>query len=245
MKNLNDIVNKSEEILNKIGYSLYAGNYYPDEYFGKEYKFDTLKIDLYDSNKDNKNIHIHIGDKEVLSYDYNDIYKFQDGKWVDLINIIYEEIPNILEKRKTKKIESYSKKKELKELEEYFKYYIDCEENRKDIFELLTYNLENNNIFINKTTEQITITNLCSNKKEYIPSNKYTIKSNNEEVAKFSGNKFNILTNINDYKEGTWTNSFKNITDKVKKIDEIHNQKIIDTSAEQAIKKLRKTLNKN
>jgi len=164
---------------------------------------------------------------------------------VDLINIIYEEIPNILEKRKTKKIESYSKKKELKELEEYFKYYIDCEENRKDIFELLTYNLENNNIFINKTTEQITITNLCSNKKEYIPSNKYTIKSNNEEVAKFSGNRFNILTNINDYKEGTWTNSFKNITDKVKKIDEIHNKKIIDNASEQAIKKLRKTLNKN
>ena len=71
MEKINDIVNKSEEILDKIGYPLYAGTYFPEEYFGREYKFDILKIDLYDSNLSNRNMHIYIGSKEVLNYNYN------------------------------------------------------------------------------------------------------------------------------------------------------------------------------
>ena len=245
MKKINDIVNKSEEILDKIGYPLYAGTYLPDEYFGREYKFDILKIDLYDSNLSNRNMHIYIGNKEVLNYNYNKEYKFKDGKWVELIDTIHEEIPNIIKAREKKNITENFKKKELKDLEEYFKYYVDCEENRKDIFEILNHNLNNNNIFITRNTEQMPIIKICSGEKEYINTNKYIVKHNDEEVAKFSGNKFNVLSNIDDYKQGIWTNNFKTITDKIKRVDEEYNQKLMDNSSEKAIKKLRKTLNKN
>lgn len=242
-KDFYEITKKAIQIVKKLGYSHSYGGYYDDECHYEEYEFDKLKMTYYE-----KSFVIYFDDVKVIDYDFkgNVIY-YVDGKWTELVDVIYNNIDTILKERRLESEKRGRKIDELNSLKDYFIFYIECVENKnKNILKSVDDKLENNGIKIVKNKCYSTIRNLCTGDDDYIPYYTFSVFYNNEEVAYFNANKFNVFPNLEHYskkfKNGEWVETFKSIMNWGMKNRDYLVQQQIDSGAEESIRKFRRMI---
>ena len=99
------VTDMAKTIAKELGENLYTESNNGSEYHGKEYKYDKLRITYYDETFDTRMLCISFGDTQLLQYDFKDINNvhFLDGKWTDLIGVIYRTIPERQNRRNRRK----------------------------------------------------------------------------------------------------------------------------------------------
>ena len=246
---LSNIINMSSEIAIKLGRELISQGYYNDELIGHEYEFNDLKITYYNKEHDKRYLYVFIGENEVLFYNYQNKHeKINEGRWIDLIELIHSQIPNILHERKIEEENFKNRINDMRSLEGYFKYYIECSKTKPGVQERIDSSLANRQIKVSKKQGYNTIRNLCQGEDDYIPYDYYAVYSNGEEVAEFNGNSFNVFPNLESYakkyKPGAWTDYFKIIIQRAKAEDGIITQKYIDNKTEDTMNEFIKIFKK-
>ena len=137
-------------ILDNLGNSIYKDGYYNDEYIGRNYIYENLKIEeMYN------NIKIYIDDKLLFKYDRNSSnYYFVPGNWTKLIVTIFHEVPSILEKRQQEENLKKAKYKALKELTPYCELYTKLYHDEEDVCDYLMNELHNNGFKLPRKKEK-------------------------------------------------------------------------------------------
>lgn len=233
-----NVVLKANEIVNKLGNSLYSD----DMCYANEYKYDKLRI-----VRSNDCIQIFIGDEEVLFCNTSKRQKsYKKGKWPDVIDVIYDEIPNILEKREYELNNNNQKLIELNSLEDFLKYYIECYHKKPDMLRLMNISLAMNQISVfreMRVWNEVDIFNNYTNQNFYYV---FTILNNGEKVAEFLDNKYDMFPNqeyyLDKYKSGEWLYHFKNIIKETMYIDEEITKERINNNTDEIIKNLKKEI---
>ncbi len=234
----------AREIANKIGHSIIRDGYYSDEYLGKKYTYEGLQISYYDNNN-TKYIHIFFNNIEVLGYDFNSgNIKFIEGRWVELINAIYNQIPTILYERKVAEDEINNKITVLRYLEKYFKEIIIFDKSEGFLARLNNY-LSDYGILISKEkTNPLYRNNVTGDYEESAVSiTSYKIYSDNRLVAKFNGSQFNVFPNINhtakSFVMGEWIDIFKYFVNQAVEEQKSITRQSLDSSASELLKKFK------
>ncbi len=239
---MHELAKKALQIADKIGLPIIdSDDYYTDKRIGEEYSYDELRITYYNKSQI---ISIYMGKTEVLCYDFNSQdFRYINGKWQELIDIIYEQVPNIIQMRKLEAANTKAKIEELLALQDYFKYYIECDREKKDICQIINSKLASHGIAIVKQKHYSSIRNLCTGDTE-LTQDGYTFQViiQETEVAKFMGSKFEPLPNpkyyVEHFKQGSWIDIFKNIIIEAKEIEKKFISQKIDDSATSLIRKL-------
>ena len=238
-KDTNELIAKSNDIVTNLGYELIRDEYYGDICYGKEYKYDKLKITLYDDGI----LYVYIGDKEVLYHNSRE-NRYLSGRWTELIDVIHKQIPSILAKRELEAKLRKQKIAELESLREYFKYYIKSRKN-EELLNSINNELYLFDITVEKGTRNFVTRNLCTGDDEYVPYGIFTIKHKNKAVAKFNDNDYDPISspeeNIKYFKQGNWTENFKAVLENSKFLAKELTQHSIDNTADDLIKKFTKT----
>lgn len=240
------IANKAIEITKKIGYDLEKSGYYCDEYIGREYQFDKLIISYYDEySNPNKRLYINIDKKTVLNYNVSKgEIEFVEGTWTQLIELIHEKIPTILQERQIEKIKKQRKIEELKSLEEYFKYIVECGNKENGNMSRINFHMKGESLNIKVETHYDTIRNNSTGDDElYNPHKIYMVYYQGNKVAEFYGNTFNIFPNLDTYSEkfvpGEWIPLFTRMVDALKRIDQYKERRLLEDNVSAIIKKLK------
>ena len=195
MNNFKKVTRKALEIANKLGQPEYGDRYSKDEYLGQRYKFDELEIRAFE-----KSINIKMADNYVLHFnDKTNEVNFVDGKWTEVIDLLYEAIPSILEERKKNEENHNEKKEALIDLEESFKYYVECNNQKPAVQELIDDSLEIHKIKIKKEEGYSQIVSKTTGEYNYIPYTYFEVFDHDKSVAQFRGNPFNVLPNLDYY----------------------------------------------
>ena len=235
------IAKKAKEIACQIGYPIIKEEYYTDRTIGHNYTYKGLEITYYEEED---YVSIEINKTRLLTYNF----KYQkmhhtDGKWTELIEIIYGEIPNVLTQRRQTEENIQKKIQELKTLEPYCLKCLSCDITR------LNYSFKAYNMHVNKHEHYSTYRNNVTGDYENraLADIIYSIYYNDKSVLKFYGNPRNIFPNISrnieDFTPGAWTEIFKIILD-VSFLEETEIiQKKIDNSANTLIKQFKKDYN--
>ncbi len=240
---LYDIAKKSRTIANSIGNPLIEEGYYSDRVIGHEYKYDQLRISYYNSGF----VHIYINNIEVLSCDFgsNEI-NCLDGKWKNVIEGIYQNINSILEERKKESLYRERIVSCMLEMQEYFKWYLECQK-KGIIIEELNLNLRTRGITVSSEKHYSTIRNLCTGEYEdsAVADNIYTVFYHSSEVAQFNGNVFNIFPNVswyaNKFVPGEWTYIFKQSVSNIKSKELAVTQQTIDDISQKILNRFQKS----
>ena len=237
-----NIAHKSCEIAEKIGNPIIESDYYSNYVIGHKYEYDNLKIELYKNN--NKcYVYVYINDIKLLYCNFSTKeITYTDGSWSNIIDIIHQQIPSIVNERKKEEENKKRKIRELKSLEELFKYYITCANSKPDVLKFIKSELEKHDISISKEASYIKTSTNFSEYDSYWKYYIYSIYESEEKVAEFKDNVFDIFPNINyyveQYKPGKWTTTLENTIRYAKYFDEELTQKEIDNSVDQIIRKL-------
>ena len=213
-----EIARKAEEITKKIGYKLIREGYYSDTCYGLEYKLDELVI------TNTSCIRINIGNIEVLNYNLNtyDCNTFIRGKWIELIDAIYEDIPNVLYKRQKNRDEEKNKNTELNELIPYLKDLIRLYKKSISIKDAIDSKLELYDIKIEKIRRVCSLGsyNDQSGELNTYESNFIDIKYEGERVLECRDNAWEPILTFSSlakkFKPGIWITLFKSVIDEVK-----------------------------
>ena len=246
----NNIINMSMEIVKKVGNSVYREAFYEcddDEYIGKEYVFDKLKISYYITSRNtNKRLYVYIDDQQLLYYSFDTNYlEFIDGNWTNLISIIYKQIPRLLKEKQEQEEILNNKKLQLDSMKGSFKYYADSK-NNQELRDTLNLQLSKYDISVSEKEYYNQILNRFDGKYEncFFPNHTYTVFYNNERVAEFDDDKYYIYPDILKFAEkfipGEWTNNFDRAIKDTKDIVLNIIRKKADASANEMIKKLTK-----
>lgn len=235
-KDISSIAALAEEIADKIGYPLFIDNYYGDEHYGQKYVYDKLKI-----IKKEAGITIYIGKTKVLDTSTN---YYMDGNWTELISLIYAQIPGILAEKEKKEKELLKKKKELKELEDYFKEYIRINHRENNVINFVNSALNKQNISIVKEERAQYIPNLIEDYSSAFEYSVFVIYYQGKKVLEFRDNIYNIYGNIDyvvkEYESGNWVKTFKIVMKKGSELDELETYNETNNIVEELMKSLRK-----
>ena len=240
-RDIEGLIKNSEEIVEKLGESLYDEGYDYDEYYGKEYKYGKLRINLYDAINDNRSIYVHVDDKEVLYYNENDEIRYLNGNWADIVNIIHAHIPSILLERDIKAADRSKKISDLESLSDYFKYYVKTYNDNDLIIDAINEKLENCDISVIRGEDYITVRNLCTGEDDEIPFDKFTIYKHMKPVAEFKGDELDPLPNpdhyVDRYKPGNWVKEFKRVLTEAKAINDLLTQQEQERETKSKVKR--------
>lgn len=238
-----NVAKKASEIANKIGHPLIWDGYYSDEKYGQEYKYDQLKITCY--NERNV-VYIFINQTEVLFCDFNNHeIRFIDGIWKELVETIHKKVNSILKEKRRETLRRDSIVNCMLEMQEYFKYYLECK-NKTELYDELNYNLKSNGILVSSRKEYPLIQNLCTGDdvESAVADNIYTISYFGSNVAEFNGSVFNIFPNINWYADkfepGAWTKIFQKEVSTIMSKEKSFTRQKVDNVADKILKKMQK-----
>ena len=237
------MLNMSNEILDKLGQPLIEDGYYNDKHYGDEYVYNKLTINR---NMDG-NIQIYIDNENVFYYDVDKkAYGYSHGVWPQLIMAIYEQIPAMVKERKLKEKEKQNRINDLKLLSEYFKNYIILTNKKTGIKEIINSELNDYNISIIKDKRVKYTTNPIQCYEEEHIYYEYVVYYNNQKVAEFGDNEFNVFPNYEYYAQeyipGEWTKALKQVISKATITNEALILKQLDNTVDDMIKTFRKTL---
>ena len=238
-----DLAGKAREIAEKIGKNIIREDYYTDFCIGKSYVFDKLEITFYDIDN-NQSILISINNNKVLEYDFNsEELDYSVGHWTDLIEALYDKVPDIIYSQNEKQRKIREKIDKLDELNEYFKKII-IYSKEKGFLERLRSNLGECNISIKKSSYYPLSRNLVTGDYEEssIATTTYEIYHYSSLVAKFRDNQFDTryLYYRDDFKDGYWVEDFKGVITETIEAEKDLIQKEVDNSASEMIKKLKR-----
>ena len=224
-----DIADKASSIVSHLGYSVYDNK---GEYLGEEFEYDKLSMSY---SQDTVHTLIYIGKIKVLDYNSDtDELEYISGDWIELINILYDKIPEISKQKRIKEQEYEKKSLELNSLKEYFKDCIIYSQN-KGFLERLNNNLKEYNIQISKHT-------LIINQDNTITS--FSIIENDKIVAIFNGDENDIFpeisSSIKTFTPGKWTEIFKKIIIQTLAEEQTLIQNSLSHTTSQILKKLKK-----
>ncbi len=239
-----DIARKSIAIAKNIGHPLIKQGYYNDEEIGYEYKYDQLQISYYKNDIVNGLVRISVDGTEVLSYNIvNREGQIIDGRWKDVIEVIYQQIDSILEKRRIEAARKKSLENHMLGMEEYFKYYLECKSN-DILFDELNYDLKKNGISVTcveKYNEEFNLSTGYYDKG--MPYYIYTVFYRLTDVAQFMGNIYNIFpvpsAYAGEYKPGEWNDIFKKIVLEYKFKNKKNTQQKANDIADKILKKIK------
>ncbi|MBQ6497687.1 MAG: hypothetical protein IJI58_03125 [Bacilli bacterium] len=235
-KSISNIAMLAREISDKIGYPLFIDSYYGDEYYGQKYVYDKLKI-----IKTEAGITIYIGKTKVLDTSTN---YYMDGNWTELISLVHAQIPSVLAEREIKEKEVLKKKKELKELEDYFKEYIRINNKENNVINSVNSSLNKQNISIVKEKRAHYTPNLIEDYSSAFEYFVFVIYYQGKKVLEFRDNICDIYGNIDyivkEYESGNWVNTFKTVMKKGSELDELETYRETNNIVEELMKSLRK-----
>lgn len=203
----------------------YNKNYTIEVCSAYNYEYEDLSIKYHTGKVGQEYVSVVIGGNRVLYYNFTkQKADYVEGKWIDLITIIYGQINDILEKRAIKTKKRNKIISELKKYEDYFKYFIECNEDNKEIFSVINRVLYDKDIVIDK---KVTIYNKYDDKYSCpVKSSHYTWQMyyDNEKVLNFSNNPSNVFPNTDYYADayvpGKWMNIFKEVITDAKATEE-------------------------
>ena len=225
------VARKAKEIASKLGHDIISEGYYNDECIGAEYEYEELKIEDYGTT-----IRIYIDDELVLKYneETKDV-DYCDGSWTELIETIYNEIPNIEYEKSNRSEEIKEIYNEMDSIEEYFKLYINLSKKGGHIFSELQSYLLVEDIEIKKCKRKSYLNNLCTGDDMETTHSAYEVYYDDEKVAEFNNNIFNIFPNKSYYGRlfipGYWTYRFKDTMEQFKgEYEESLQQRVSDTA---------------
>lgn len=240
----NSILKKARIILNKLGHSIYIDNDIYDKYHGEVFKYDDLEIfqDI------NNNLSIMINNEIVFSYNSNaNSIKRTSGEWVELIITIYEEIPEILNKRKIKDEKLTKKVNEMNLLKSSLASYIKMFNKNNESIILINEKLLDNEIEVKREIRYYTIINPIQCYEEEHSYEIFIITYKGQKVMEFNDNVNDVLPNLNynpenntlvqKYKSGDWVGIFKNIISFANKYDNNLTELKVNNSAKKMIKR--------
>lgn len=241
------ILEKAESILKNLGHSVYIDDYYSDIYNGETFEYDKLKI----YQDTNKNLSIKINNEEVFNYaSKTKIIERKNGEWSELILAIYEEIPNILEKRRIKAEIIDAKVNVMKKLKSFLVDYINIYSKNSESVKLANTKLFNNQIEVKKEARYYTTFNPIQCYDEEHEYNVFVITYKGQPVMEFMDNIYNVLPDLNyqpenneyvqKFKSGDWVSIFGDTMLFVNQFDEKYTEHEIDNSAKEMIKKFRR-----
>ena len=236
-KNIDQLIGKAIEITEKLGYKGYNSTSY-HYYYYNIYKFDQLEIISFSDG----NVSIYIGNIKVLNYDNNNKkVDYIKGKWMELINVIYDRVP-LMPKQidEEKRIKQNSDYLDLIEVFRHCKKYID--NNDEVILDYINSNLAGYGITISKETHYTAWRNSRNGEDKCIEYYIYFIKCNGDEVAAFKD--CSERTYDNDYfskmyKPGAWVTAFKRVIANAMKLEQSLAKQQMDSTVNESIRKFK------
>ena len=234
--NFDNVMKMAKNIILNIGKVVTTEDGDTTKYNGLRYDYDRLRICYDDSDKDNIVLSIYLDKTLVLSYNYaNHKIFYKNGKWTELIKLIYDNVPSIIEDRDSTKINEKIKEEELLSLESYFKYIVRIHKNL-GIFNFLNNSLSNHGITIRRIERYKSRRDLSQNNSLFYPYYIYLISSRGLQVAEFYEDKHNVFPDIDYYIDkfipGDWVNEFKNVVNHTKVVGEKIMQDQLDDDAD-------------
>ena len=231
------ILEMSREIVDKLGHPLIKEGYYNDKHYANEYVYEKLKI----NENLNGNLQIYIGNEEVFYYVAKEKrYGYKYGQWTELIETIYDQVPNIARERELELLNIRKKKDSLLELEKYFKCYIEF----NDVSNIVDINLNKYNISIIKDERHDYMTNLVQGYDMEYTYYIYVVRYNGKKVAEFNDNVLDIFPNVEYYVDkfvlGEWIDKFKKVISDARITNERLIQDEVNKSASDMIKSFRR-----
>lgn len=211
------------------GNSRYIEGSYGNEFVGKEFKYDKLSILLNQTNKSymNDGLLIYLDDICVLSYYFNNNkLHVIDGKWMELIDFISDELLEFGNIKNRNKVQSIINQKLYYSLVDYINVFLE-----NVITKLQTYDYMNERLFDCGI--------VIKNNKTF-----YSILYNDEEVLRF-----NCTAHINTedliiyqcyFKSGNWINGFIEAINRTNEYSYLLKQEKTDNISESIIKRLNK-----
>ena len=161
-----EFVKKAKEIAIEIGRGYQEED--ADEPYKAEFEFDEMKI-IWDSRYSKNNsyyntenrLFIYIKGYEVLNINLSylsslqsgrDIdsqnFKIVNGKWQELVNQLYEQIPDIKENIKNKRYLRYEKMRRIEKLRKYFNFIEKVQIENEHFIKMIVRELEKKGIFL-------------------------------------------------------------------------------------------------
>ena len=204
-------VKMAREIVDKLGDHMISDCYYSDDHYGNEYVNDQLTIyDWFGSKK----IIVQIAGDQVASYNYEEKkISYKTGRWPELIEAVYDLVPDILNQKKKDGEERLDKLNEIKLLIPYFKDYINLDKKGIDTKKILKQNMSIFDIDVQKEQRYSSIAGMNQDYEHYIPYTAYTIIYDGKRVCDFLANSFEPIKNfdsaIDHFKTGRWIKKFK------------------------------------
>ena len=239
------LIEKAIEIVYYLGHSLYKDGIYKEEYCGKVFDYDKFSIRLHDTDnkKNDDGVDIRVNNIYVLNYYFGDnIVSVRDGKWEELVNVLYDNLTLLLEERNRAVEETNLKVEELLSLRDYFDFYVYSNKNNEKVLNYINRELARYKIEVSKEDNETPIVNgdVC----DYYSSPNFSVVSNGQEVAQFKDSDYDVFPNIEYYMSkfvpGTWTNNYKRIILKSMDYDDILLREKLDYTADTIIKSLKK-----
>lgn len=254
IKEIDNVIKKAQAIARELGKEKVAENYYTDYTYCYSYNYDSLYIYYY--VEEPKRICIIINGIEVLHYDYKreKLVSFIDGKWKELIEIIYNNIEIFGFEKKAKELESERRLQEIIDLEKSIIKFIKFTDshysghsNAKDATEWFDREFKYYNIRLVRRTDMVNTGVLNDQSGEfYYQEQKFCdIYYNNEKVLTFKKEwdspcgRLRTKEGVNNYKSGKWIGIFKNVVKKFEDYRENESHRIVDDSTNNILKKLR------
>lgn len=255
MNNYKDICNKAIEITKKLG-TKEEGIVGGDEDYvymgtkGYSYRFDDLYIqyETGECGSGKKCVFIYIKNKCVFSYFYKTKkIDYIDGNWVELIDMLYNQINNVLVDRQNEKIEQEKKYNKYLKLKKYFDYYSNSSKDQNLLF-ILNKELNKNGITVEVEKRSYYDT---SSSIQCVICEKYyyvcVVKYYGNSVAEFGHTYYNSSDVPNNdygyaqkYIPGEWKDIFKDVVKSVQKYENDCNNQMIYNSTDEMIKKIKK-----
>ena len=240
-----DIAKKARNIAKEIGRPIIRETYYTDEIIGSEYKYDGLVISYYNGDRVG-DVCIKLNNTKLLYYSFDTgELTYTAGSWTELIELIHDQIPDVLNEKRLAEEYKKSKINDLKNLEDSCAYYIKCNDDKKEILGIIDSNLSDYGIYISKQAHSSVIRNLCTGDDNYITTWFYHVNYHGDEVLMFNSSPLNVFPNLehyaqNNYTPGEWTNIFKRIIAQAIDKDKILEKQKIENDVESIMRKLRR-----
>ena len=212
-----------------MGNSRYIQGNYNKEYIGKDFRFDKFNIILNQTNKSymNDGLFIYLDNICVLSYYFkNNKIHVIDGKWMDIIDYISNEIPNYKELKNNNIEETIINQNLYYSLVDYINVFLENDNVKTDVKDYMNERLFDNSILIRKETSF------------------YSLFYNDEEVLRFSCTSHINTDDLNIYrnyfKAGNWINGFIEAINSTNEYSYILKKEKTDDISDNIIRKLKK-----
>lgn len=244
------LIDEAIDIVDQMGTEKYIEGYYNDEYIGKEFNYEDFKIVLNEGDKRYRNadINIYIKDICVFNYTFNSNYvNIIEGKWIDIINCLYDYIPEYIQRKEKEKQIIIQKQKQLFSLREDINFFLDNFKPKTSTRGFIHQELYKRNITVKQNSTSFRTHNILDNEDEETDSY-YSIYWDGKEVMRFRCTshlrKEDLIDFQDKFKPGEWINDFIDAIDATKDYIYETNQDRVEFATDEIIKKLNKKLYK-